>query len=269
MSIDADTPGSSRKSEAEQFQPLPVLAPNASRWRFVVRCLVDLQLGSIVRALRQPLSEARGTVLDVGAGESPWKDFLAADATYLGIDVKHSGSFGMSAERDDIVYFDGINIPYPDASVDHVMCVEVLEHCVEPIKLLEEMTRVLKPGGQLLLTVPWSARRHHIPHDYHRFSRDALTRMLEVQAYRSFSISERGTDVAAIANKLLVLSVRLWRPSRRLSMVWTLPLALLVTPLAGVFILASHCADALGAGSRLDPLGYFVRAIKSDAYGQC
>ena len=249
-------------NESEQFQPLPVIAPTGLGWLFMLRCLVDLQLGSIVKHLQPQLIDMAGAILDVGAGESPWRAWLPAATKYHGIDVAHSAEFGMAGGRPDIVYFDGLNIPYKDNTFDNVLCIEVLEHSVEPKTLLSETARVLRPGGQLILTVPWSARRHHIPHDYHRFSKDALTRMLTESGFSQLVIRERGTDISVIANKLTVLTVRLLWPRKRINLLLTLPLALLVGSLAAGFILAAHCADALNLGSRLDPLGYFVKATK-------
>jgi len=45
-------------------------------------------------------------------------------------------------------------IPHPVGSFDMVTCTETLEHLQRPEEALEEMLRVLKPGGQLIVTVP-------------------------------------------------------------------------------------------------------------------
>ena len=62
-------------------------------------------------------------------------------------------------------------IPFPDGHFDALLCTEVLEHAVAPEALIAEMHRVLRPGGSLVLTVPFAARVHHIPYDFHRFTR--------------------------------------------------------------------------------------------------
>lgn len=46
-------------------------------------------------------------------------------------------------------------IPFPDASFDFIWCSEVLEHLFSPLAVLEEMRRVLRPGGRVQLTVPY------------------------------------------------------------------------------------------------------------------
>lgn len=69
-------------------------------------------------------------------------------------------------------------IPLPDASVDGIFCLAVLEHVQNPIKAVEEMYRILKPGGKILIYVPFLYYYHaHKGYykDYWRFTFDTLT----------------------------------------------------------------------------------------------
>ncbi|QCP50766.1 class I SAM-dependent methyltransferase [Trinickia violacea] len=246
----------------ERFQPIAVTSPCQHPWLFKLRCLVDVQLGSIVKHLRPALSRLRGRVLDVGAGESPWRDWLPRGTTYQGIDIGNAADFGMSGGRNDIKYYDGTRIPFDDAEFDSAICIEVLEHAQNPELLLREIARVLKEQGVLLLTVPWSARRHHIPYDYHRFTRERLQILIGEVGFGDIQIIERGSDIGVIANKLTVLTARLIKPASARSLLWTAPLAVVCALLAVMFLIAAHCADPLGKGSVEDPLGYFVSAVR-------
>jgi SAM-dependent methyltransferase len=246
----------------EQFQPIAVASPSQNPLLFKLRCLIDLQLGSIAKFLRPRLGSLHGDVLDVGAGESPWREWLPGDATYHGIDVGNSGNFGMSEGRKDITYYDGLKIPFPDATFDNAICIEVLEHAQDPELLLREIARVLKKQGTLLLTVPWSARRHHIPHDYHRFTRERLGTLLNQSGFGEIQIMERGSDIGVIANKLTVLTLRLLRPANTRDILWTAPLAVVCAPIALGFLIAAHCGDRSGRGAPEDPLGYSAYAIR-------
>ncbi|WP_183036560.1 class I SAM-dependent methyltransferase [Cupriavidus sp. UME77] len=246
----------------EVFQPISVKPPSSNRFLFAVRCLVDLQLGSIVKYLRPSISCLHGDVLDVGAGESPWREWLPNDCRYRGLDVGESATFGMRANRPDITYYDGKSMPFSDSSFDGVMCIEVLEHAEEPELVVEEIARILKDEATLLLSVPWSARRHHIPHDYHRFTRERLEGLLSSHGFAAIKIIERGNDVGAIASKLIVLTIRLLKPVRKTSLIWTLPLSIPTGLTAACMLFAAHISDRLGLGSQEDPLGYFVTAVR-------
>lgn len=244
----------------EAFKPIAVRPPANNRLLFAVRCFFDLQLLTIFRFLRAELRACRGRILDVGAGESPWRGLLAG-AEYVGLDVEQADSFGMR-RHPDIVYYDGRKIPFQDGSFDHVLCVEVLEHVPDPAAFLAELVRVLRKGGTLILTVPWSARLHHVPNDYCRFTRFGLASIVAHAGFVDVRIEERGHDIAVLANKLLVVTVRLLRPARIGQALWSWPAALLAGPVAAAFILASHVASALALGSRDDPLGYALVASR-------
>ncbi|MDM0113953.1 class I SAM-dependent methyltransferase [Variovorax sp. J22R133] len=200
-------------------------------------------------------------MLDVGAGLSPWREMLQ-DAAYVGLDVESADrEFGMSRQR-DVVYYDGARMPFGDGSFDHILCSEVLEHVPDPGYFMSELSRLLKTGGTLVLTVPWSARLHHLPNDYQRFTRYGLAALTERAGLDVQRIEERGNDVAVVANKIIVMLVRLVRPAGWRSAIWSWPLALLLMPGAIAFLLAAHLALHFGWGSRDDPLGYGLVAVK-------
>ena len=187
---------------------------------------------------------------------------LSEDAVYAGVDVEGARDFGMR-KRVDITYYDGSALPFGDASFDHVLCTEVLEHVPDPALFLADISRILRPGGSLILTVPWSARLHHAPHDYTRFTKFALDLRLRAAGFNSIVIEERGNDIAAIANKLLVITVRLLRPAKWYRYAWTFVVALALAPFTVGAVLAAHVAMLLNLGSKDDPLGYGVVAVKS------
>jgi len=249
--------------QQEGFKPIPVRAPSSSWVLYALRRSLDLQFQTIVEFLRPAMGKLKGRVLDVGAGQSPWKEWLSPDAMYVGLDIENAGEFGMSQEREGITYYDGRSIPFADSSFDAVMCIEVLEHAEDPDALVAEISRCLRHGGTLLLTVPWSARRHHIPHDYHRFTRERLERLLVSHEFGSVQIFERGTDIATIANKMVVLSIRLAPVRVALRSLLVLPLFLLVAPIAAGFLVCAHLSGWLGLGAKEDPLGYFVQAVRN------
>ncbi|MCE4543843.1 MULTISPECIES: bifunctional 2-polyprenyl-6-hydroxyphenol methylase/3-demethylubiquinol 3-O-methyltransferase UbiG [unclassified Caballeronia] len=208
------------------------------------------------------MATLNGKVLDVGAGESPWREWLSPKASYHGIDIGNAEEFGMHGARRDITYYDGRTIPFADATFDAAICIEVLEHVEQPDLLVAEVARCLKARAPFIVTVPWSARRHHIPYDFHRFTRERLEALLAAHGFTQIEIAERGNDIGAIASKLVVLSLRL-APRPKLRSLLTLPFFVLVAPVTALFLLAAHVADMTGAGAAEDPLGYFVRAVRA------
>jgi SAM-dependent methyltransferase len=116
-----------------------------------------------------------GEVLDVGCGSKPYRALVPA-ARYVGLDV--DSPFTRKAGMAD-VFYDGRTFPLADASFDGVICSEVLEHVFTPEIFLGEIHRVLRPGGRLLLTVPFVWDEHEQPHDFARYSSFGLRALLE------------------------------------------------------------------------------------------
>lgn len=54
-----------------------------------------------------------------------------------------------------------LNLPFKDSSIDHVLCLDLIEHVQEDQTVLEEIARVLRPGGKVLLTAPCA--EFHLP----------------------------------------------------------------------------------------------------------
>jgi ubiquinone/menaquinone biosynthesis C-methylase UbiE len=109
-------------------------------------------------------------ILDAGAGEMRYQRLL----THLhytsqdicqydgrGKDGLHTGAWDTA--RIDIVS-DITDIPVPDASFDYVLCTEVFEHVPESTLAFDELVRILRPGGMLIITAPFAAMTHFAPY---------------------------------------------------------------------------------------------------------
>ena len=243
----------------EALKPIPVTDPSKHPFRFWLRCLLDLQLLTIHRFRKPRLHEFSGACHDVGAGEAPWRCLLGPSATYLGLDTCEANEFGMH-KQNDVIYYNGGTFPFGDASFDNLLCIEVLEHVPDPVAFISELARVIRPGGTLVLTIPWSARLHHVPHDYTRFTPYALERLFTHAGFSPVKIEPRGNDFAAMANKMVVATIRLFHPKRHAWLILTLPAALLFGPLTCLALLLAHVSMLIGAGSPDDPFGYGLAA---------
>jgi len=130
----------------------------------------DLRSRAVFRALRQ---HCRGEVLDVGG----WDFFLTA--TRQGAQFERWTTLEPDPERlleiDDarvtLVRGDGCAMSFPDARFDTVLNLQVLEHVFEPIRMVHEIARVLRPGGRAIFLIPTTSTMHLAPHYHGNFSR--------------------------------------------------------------------------------------------------
>ena len=202
-------------------------------------------------------------MLDVGAGDSPWKEMLDDSVSYLGLDIANASDFGFKCLNPEVTYYLGKEFPFSDEQFSAVICIETLEHAKQPDLLLAEINRVLRVDGRLLLTVPWSARRHHVPFDYWRFSADALEILLRNAGFTDIKISPRGSDVHSLANKSLMVMIKLSKSSPNMFYLLKFAFALLVLPVVLFWFAVAWTNNWTNIGSIEDPLGYSVSAIKS------
>lgn len=118
----------------------------------------------------------KGVLYDLGCGASPYRDFfLTYVDKYVGVDW--AGSFHDT--RADISADMNKPLPIESAAADTVVSLSVMEHLCEPQTMLNEAHRILKPGGTIILQVPFMWWVHEAPYDYYRYTRFGLKYMFE------------------------------------------------------------------------------------------
>jgi SAM-dependent methyltransferase len=97
------------------------------------------------------------------------------------------------------------------SSFDVVILSDVLEHIREPELLMSEISRILKPGGYLLLNVPFAYWIHEAPYDYYRYTRFALERFVQKSGMQVIVLVPLGgwSEVIADLSCKLLARVRL------------------------------------------------------------
>jgi ubiquinone/menaquinone biosynthesis C-methylase UbiE len=121
----------------------------------------------------------KNRLLDAGAGEQQYKKFadhlnyVSQDfAQYDGHGNKEGLQTGAWKNSDHNIISDITAIPEPNESFDAVLCTEVFEHLPNPPLALKEFARLLRPGGKLIMTVPFCSLTHFAPyHFYTGFNR--------------------------------------------------------------------------------------------------
>jgi SAM-dependent methyltransferase len=247
----------------ERFRPPAHVAPTSlsNKVLLFLRQLLDFQFNTIYSTLQRLVPSFPGTIVDIGCGNCPFEHLVdTSKAHYIGVDVEDANKWDYQNAK--IITYDGQHLPFATGSIDHFICTEVLEHVADPHELIADMHRVLKPGGVGIITIPWSARFHYKPYDYHRYTPSTLQQLFA--RFSQIDIQHRGTDINVIVNKSIVLYFGNWSTLTE-SMIW-LPIKVLLLvitgPIVGLLVGWGHLALWFGWGSPDDPLGYTIKVTK-------
>lgn len=129
-----------------------------------------------LRSIQAALFPAGSLVVNVGsgalqgAGARLWRGAAPGAARVIHVDLGHADGVTLVA--------DAMQLPLADATVDSVVLQAVLEHVPQPERVIDEATRVLKPGGFIYVEVPFLQGFHADPHDYQRYTLEGLRRQL-------------------------------------------------------------------------------------------
>lgn len=153
-------------------------------------------------------------VLDLGCGGSR---YAAHFPNRIGVDLRPG--------RGVAVVADAQRLPLRDGCFGTVLSTEMLEHTTEPQQVIDEIERVLRPGGRALLTTRFLFPIHDAPHDHFRFTEDGLQHLFqrwpqvqvtpETRTFETLAVLLQRTSFqsdlrgGALAHGLLLLTARL------------------------------------------------------------
>ncbi len=113
-----------------------------------------LATADLNRDLKRLLPTFTGVVLDVGSRDKPYGPWLGPQVdAHIGLDV-------VPGPGVDVVIGSDQRVPIKSTTIDAVLCTQVLEFLDDPATLLAEVARCLRPGGRLVLSVPFIANQH-------------------------------------------------------------------------------------------------------------
>lgn len=148
----------------------------------------------LARHIRDLGPSISGRTLDVGCGSMPYEALYRA-SEYVGLEYDSPQS--RTTGKAD-VYYDGGAFPFEDASFDSVVANQVFEHVFNPAEFLAEVQRVLKPGGMLLMTMPFAWDEHEQPHDFARYSSFGIRALLEGHGFEVVEQRKSTDDIRAV-----------------------------------------------------------------------
>jgi ubiquinone/menaquinone biosynthesis C-methylase UbiE len=91
---------------------------------------------------------------------------------------------------------------FKNASFDHTVAFQVLEHHINPEELIKEMYRITKPGGLIFLTVPFLGGIHEEPHDYQRYTKFGLAHLFDAYKSKILILESYGSIASTISTLL-------------------------------------------------------------------
>jgi len=129
---------------------------------------------------------SNGFILNLGSGNQP-----KPRDNVFNIDM-------FNYENVDIVC-DIVQLPFSDNTIPSVMNIAVLEHVLDPKKVISEIYRVLKPGGYVLSVIPFMQPFHASPHDYQRYTLPGIEYL-----HKDFEIIDSGVAAGPVSGFLWV-----------------------------------------------------------------
>lgn len=227
------------------------------RWRGS-RDARELGVGSrlisdLVAALYQAHlpAHACGALLDLGCGKVPlYAAYAGLVAGVTCVDWAPGAHIDQACDLSQ-------PLPFADASFDTIILSDVLEHMPEPELVWREMTRVLRPGGKVVMNVPFYYSVHAHPHDYYRYTCFALERFVQINGLDLICLLPVGGLVEILADLFA-------KALSKLPLVGP-PLAMATQAVVGAFGRTAMGARVARVSSRHFPFGYFMVAQRPHA----
>jgi len=193
------------------MSPLPAdFNPSITRPHYLVR----QRLLQHIRALAPRL---HGRMMDFGCGRKPYRALFTVDE-YIGVDFENPGHPHINESID--VFYDGQTIPFGEGHFDSIFCSEVFEHIFNLPHIIGELNRVLKTGGQILVTCPFSFCEHEVPNDYARYTSFAIRHLFEQHGFEVVEYIKSGNSIEAITQlQLMYLHQHIYPRLRKIPVV--------------------------------------------------
>jgi SAM-dependent methyltransferase len=159
-------------------------------------------------ALRQ---HCRGHVLDIG-GWDFYRTAIRERVPFERWTVLESDPGALGGGDDPRITWvrgDGCRMSFADGQFDTVLGIQVAEHVFEPIELLREAVRVLRPGGYGVFLVPQTGNLHMAPHHYQNFTRFWILEATRRAGVELIELTSLGGGWRTAASRLLYAGLQI------------------------------------------------------------
>eukprot|EP01028_Stygiella_incarcerata_P014383 TRINITY_DN9450_c0_g1_i2.p1 TRINITY_DN9450_c0_g1~~TRINITY_DN9450_c0_g1_i2.p1 ORF type:complete len:249 (-),score=-39.49 TRINITY_DN9450_c0_g1_i2:68-814(-) len=157
---------------------------------------------SIKNAIDENLYNFHGKFLDLGCGDMHYRKYISSNSAieeYIGIDIEHPN---YHKDKKPDLFWDGVNLPLEDNSIDTIMATEVFEHIPNLQNVITEINRVLKPGGMIFFTIPYLWPLHDAPFDEYRYTPYSLERIFRKANFNMIQLEPTGGWDASLAQMI-------------------------------------------------------------------
>lgn len=164
------------------------LHPSLIQYDYLALSTLAADVRKLMALVPEPPAGARA--LDLGSSRSPYRPLLGRRGFRVEtLDLDREGG----ADHAGFAEATGL----PDATYDLVLCTQVLEHCDDPWRAVEEVRRILAPGGHAIISVPHVWFYHPHPRDHWRFTQEGVVRLLRQGGLAPVELLGQGGSVLA------------------------------------------------------------------------
>lgn len=148
---------------------------------------------ALVSHLQQHAGIFRGRLLNAGCGDRTYEYVYQTKITSQ---VRLDWPKTLHDRSKVDVFGDVSRLPFGEHSFDVILCTEVLEHVRDPMATLLEFFRVLRPGGSLVVSVPFLYQIHEQPYDFYRYTYFGLRHLFLQSGFVIEKLLARGDMVS-------------------------------------------------------------------------
>lgn len=220
----------------------------------------------IIREVRR---YSKGNLVDIGCGGMDYKPIVKPlIKTYTGVDSPKTANLYKEGKPD--VFASVEKLPFKDSSFNTVLLLQVLQYIEHPQAAFDEINRVLKKNGILIMSSPFMYSIHDVPFDRNRFTNSALSDFIKDANLKIVKIIPQGSFSDFLFLSILVFMFKSLKALlenknaflKLLAITWGLISVLCIIPLNLLSLISNLTGKLLPKLPSLFPVNYLVIAKK-------